>query len=400
MPPITETLDINHLFAISEVVSNTSDLKTALDGIARLTHRILLFDNLAVYLLDKSNSLNVTYAKAMGRGQKAGAESAWGEQLASLVAEQRKTLSQSPTTTSSPDHLKNPYLLGVPLMEGKHFLGVVVLIRFGGPPYVPQHIKLAEFIARQIVLLIARQSLAQERAAIEKQQIETQIKEDFISTISHELRTPLGFIKGYTTTLLRSDTEWDVATQKEFLQIIEQETDQLQELIENILDSARLQSGQMRMAFQPVRLDVLLKDAISRLHMSNLILDAELDIDVPPHPIEGDPSRLSQVFENILNNAAKYAPGAKVYISIRQNNGKTHIAIRDTGPGIPEDSLERIFERFFRIPDTVKGTHGTGLGLFICKQIIHAHHGEIKAESTIGKGTTFHITLPDSQAAE
>ena len=111
--------------------------------------------------------------------------------------------------------------------------------------------------------------------------------------------------------------------------------------------------------------------------------------------IRGDPKRLGQVFENILNNAVKYASGSDVWVKIEPNEDDSVIVhIEDHGPGIPQRYLPHIFDRFFRNPELEPFVHGSGLGLFICKKIIHAHKGQIHATSTVGAGTTFHIHLP------
>jgi signal transduction histidine kinase len=233
---------------------------------------------------------------------------------------------------------------------------------------------------------------------LEQQSQESRLQEDFISTITHELRTPLGFIKGYTTTLLRSDTNWDQLTQQEFLRIIDQEADRLQELIENLLDSARLQSGNLRMDFQSVRLDSLIRSIGDRVKLHHPSFNVSIDPEQSNATIRADPKRLGQVFENLLNNAVKYAPGSDVWVTIEVNEPKNVlINVRDQGPGIHPRYLPHIFERFFRNPELEPYVHGSGLGLFICKKIIQAHQGQINATSTVGEGTTFHITLPFQQ---
>ena len=121
----------------------------------------------------------------------------------------------------------------------------------------------------------------------------------------------MGFIKGYATTLLRSDADWSRETQKEFLQIIDHETDQLEELIGNLLDSARLQSGQLRMEMQPIRIDTVLKDVIqrSKIHYPGIKISLGLPKEIPI--INADPRRLAQVFSNLINNGVKYVPNQK-----------------------------------------------------------------------------------------
>jgi signal transduction histidine kinase len=218
------------------------------------------------------------------------------------------------------------------------------------------------------------------------------LQDDFVSTISHELRTPLGFIKGYSTSLLREEANWDIATQREFLTIIDEEADRLTGLIENMLESARLQSKTLQFKFQPLRLDALIRDVTMRVTTHQPSLKVNLPTNSIP-TIHGDSVRLSQVFENLFSNAVKYAPDSPVDITFSRHGKQIKVAFRDYGPGIPEDFIPFVFERFYRVPGE-RSVTGTGLGLYICKQIILAHHGKIWAESVLDEGTTFFIQLP------
>jgi signal transduction histidine kinase len=139
------------------------------------------------------------------------------------------------------------------------------------------------------------------------------LQDDFVSTISHELRTPLGFIKGYSTSLLRQDTVWDEATQREFLNIIDEEADRLTRLIEDMLESARLQSKTLQFKFSLVRIDALVRDVATRVNTHYPNLKVSFNIETLP-PILGDAVRLSQVFENLFSNAVKYAPDSELVI--------------------------------------------------------------------------------------
>lgn len=388
-------VEINHLYAISQKVTQITNWKNALNEIVTLTRSIFIFDNLVVYLLTPlQKSLEVVYARAAGRGRSAEADMTWGENIATSVIQGRSLIIQNPPDDIiSNDRLEQPYVLGIPLNIGNDCLGAIILIRFGGPVYSQDDINLANFIAQQIALLIDHQHLREQFHQLEELQQQYRLQDDFVSTITHELRNPLGFIKGYTTTLLRSDTHWDQTTQQEFLAIIDQETDRLQELIDNLLDSARLQSGEMRMQFQWVRLDAVLNDVILRATMHHPDLNIHTNIDGPILPVKGDPRRLAQVFENVINNSIKYAAGSEIVITIKPEISNVLLTFQDFGPGIPKDYLPFIFNRFFRCPDA-PNIHGSGLGLFICKQIILAHNGQIKASSEIGKGTAISILLP------
>ena len=398
--PSTQEMSPEHLNAISKVIGQASEWKPALDKIINLIRAVFIFDNLAVYLADPNQeNLEAMYARAMGRGRSREAEAGWGENIANLTITTRKPILIEPNPNEEEDRLKRPYLLAIPLLVNKRYLGAIVFIRFGGPCFSQENIELSEFIAQQIALLVERQDMQKAYKMLEEQRKVARLQEDFISTISHELRSPLGFIKGYITTLLRSDATWDQNTQQEFLQIIDQETDHLMELIENLLDSSRLQSGQLHMQFEFVRLDILLKNVISRCCLHDPTLVVSTDFDANLVPIQGDSHRLAQVFENLLSNAAKYAPGSEVMITVKQEENHAHIAISDKGPGIAEQYIPSLFTRFFRVPNHSPSVHGTGLGLFICKQILQAHQGEISATSVLGQGTTFHILLPTNPEA-
>ncbi len=391
------TVKPDHLYAISKIVAHSGDPKPALDEITNFLYSTFIFDNLVLYHIDPSTgNLEVFYARAMGRGRSAEADIAWGEMIANAIIQKGETILQEPVDEPTDDRLNRPYLLGVPLQVTGNLLGTLVFIRFGSPAFQPEEVVLAEFIGQQIGLLLERYNLEAQLKTVEAQNQQARLQESFISTITHELRSPLGFIKGYTTTLLRSDMAWDHTTQQEFLNIIDQETDHLEELIENLLDSARLQSGQLPMQFQLVRLDGLLNDVVARAHLHHPNLTIYLETAKSPAPIQGDPRRLAQVFENILSNAVKYAPGSPVWIKIQTEKDDVYITVRDEGPGVPEKYLKLLFERFFRNPEQTNA-HGSGLGLFICDQIIRAHNGQIYATSEVGEGITFHIKLPMHQ---
>jgi signal transduction histidine kinase len=387
----------NHLYTISQIVTQTLDWKPALDEIVKLSRAFFIFDNLVVYQSSQPRHfLEVVYAKAAGRGRSAEADMAWGENIAAAVIQKNDIINEEPAgEITIANRLQHPFLLGIPLSIGSKMLGAIVLIRFGGPAYKDPEIELAKFIAQQISLLVERQILQQEYHELEEQQQQYRLQDDFVSTITHELRNPLGFIKGYTTTLLRSDTQWDQNTQQEFLTIIDQETDRLQELIDNLLDSARLQSGEMRMQFQLVRLDSVLNDVVLRTRLHHPEMNISVSTTGLIQPVRGDPRRLAQVFENIIGNSIKYAPGSEILITIKSAATGLLLEFQDYGPGIPDQYLPFIFNRFFRSPES-PSMYGSGLGLYICRQIILAHNGSIQARSGIGQGATFEIRLPFS----
>ena len=351
-----------------------------------------VYDNVAVYMLDsQTNGLDVNYARAVGRGKYAEADVSWGEGIAGHVLAKNQILIETPQSHDDTHRLELPHLIGLPLQIGGRLGGAMVFVRFAGPLYTKEHIRLASLISLWTASLLEHRALMDARSELESVQRQMRLQDDFVSTISHEFRTPLGFIKGYSTSLLRQDTTWDENTQREFLTIIDEETDRLTQLITNMLESARLQSKTIQFKFQPLRLDALIGDVAQRVQVHQASLEIKLDFaDIPP--IYGDSMRLSQVFENLFVNAIKYAPGSPLLIHLERGRNNVRVAFSDKGPGIPGGYLPFIFERFYRVPGQT--ITGTGLGLYICKQIILAHHGKIWAESVMGQGTTFFIELP------
>ncbi len=368
------------------------DWKKSLNALFVLLRRKFVFDNLAIYLVEGTGSTpEVVYARAAGRGRNKEAEASWGEEIANQVISSGKVTEVTPVKKLSTDRTAMPHLLGLPLILPER-RGALVFVRFGGPKFTPEQMPLATLAATHVANALEQNILRESLTQLEHARHRAQLQDDFIATISHELHSPLGFIKGYTTSLLRSDTTWDKATQQEFLAIIDEESDHLLTLIDHMLDSARLQSGNMSMDFQPVRLDSLLRDMVQRVHGRHEGLEIILNLASVP-PIQADTVRLSQVFDNLFDNAIKYAPGSKITISLQVKDSWRIITFADMGPGIPPEHIPFLFERFYRVPGQFSKS-GTGLGLFICKQIVHAHHGRISVKTAPGKGTAFRIELP------
>jgi signal transduction histidine kinase len=333
----------------------------------------------------------------VGRAKNAEADAAWGEDIANQVLSKKQVLIREPENISrSDDRVHQPYLLGIPLHADGILNGALVFVRFGGPAYTDGHVTTATLGAALLAVLFERRAWRKMAEEMEKLQQQIQLQEDFVSTISHELRTPLGFIKGYSTSLLREDTSWDAETQREFLTIIDEEADRLSLLIENVLESARLQSKTLPLRFQPLRLDAVIRDVATRVRVRYKDLDVQLDLQSST-TIQADGVRIAQVFENLFTNAVKYAPGSPIVVGLKQAGHLMVVTFTDHGPGIPAESLPMVFERFYRL--RTENATGTGLGLYICRQIVEAHRGKSWAESTPGQGTTFFIDLPINQMA-
>lgn len=223
----------------------------------------------------------------------------------------------------------------------------------------------------------------------------------FISGISHELKTPVAIIKGYAATLRRDDVAWDQRTREDSLSVIEEEADRLTDLIQNLLTASKLQVQRELMLdiIQDVALDDLAARALERFETQTT--QHRFVIDFPPDfpLIEGDAARLRQVLDNLIGNAIKYSPqGGTVRVIGKHDRHKVTVAVQDEGVGLSERDKERVFERFFRVDSKLsRRTQGTGLGLYLAKAIIEAHHGAIGVESALGKGSRFFFSIPIRQ---
>ncbi len=237
--------------------------------------------------------------------------------------------------------------------------------------------------------------ITERKEAEEKLRQIDKMKSEFLSNVSHELRTPLQSIGGFTKLILEGKVP-DPETQQEFLQIIDRESQQLGALINSLLDMSRLESGHFKInkRLMPIRDTII--DSIQIFHSLARDKDIELSEDIPPvlPEIEIDAERLRQVVINLLSNAIKFSdPGGSVKARVESRNGELLFQVSDKGIGMNKESISHLFERFYRAEDKL-ARGGTGLGLYICRQIIEAHGGRIWAESEIGRGSTFSFTLP------
>ncbi len=221
-------------------------------------------------------------------------------------------------------------------------------------------------------------------------------RRDFIANVSHELRTPLTSIQGYVETLVE-DPHPNPATTNEFLHVILKNATRMNRLTEDLLALATIESPDYKLAMQPTRASEMINDAIDSL--GGLVVDSGVELESSGAPdawVMVDPDAMNQVFGNLIENAVKYGKsGGRIQVGARALDGEIEFCVRDFGPGIASEHLERIFERFYRVDKArSREVGGTGLGLAIVKHIIQAHGGQVRAESELGSGMTFLFTLP------
>jgi len=220
------------------------------------------------------------------------------------------------------------------------------------------------------------------------------MRSSLVSTVSHELRTPLAAIKGYVSTMLADDVEWDRTSQREFLTVISDESDRLTNLINNLLDLSRIEAGSLKLSYEKCDVKEVIRKASKAAQLPSMNqLEVRVEAKLPN--LYADPLRLESVLRNLIENSIKYAGDkAKIKVEVGRNEKGFLFCVRDDGPGIPKKESGRIFDRFYRMDDSLtRLTSGAGLGLAICQGLVRAHGGNIWSEA-IDSGACIMFTIP------
>jgi len=380
---------LERLIEISRSLNSTLNLRPLLQRIVVAAHELTDAEACSILLLDrKSGQLHFEAATNLPgvrsiivpmEGSIAGWVVQTGKHLVVSDARKdprsyRKADEQSGATTRS--------ILAVPLIARGNVIGVLEAInKEGGVEFTEEDVELLTVLGNQAAVAVQNALLFQQS--------------DLIAEIVHEMRTPLTSIIAYTDLMQRPDTTVPQCSQ--FADVVRGEAERINEMTNNFLDLARLESGRASLARDPVDLSTVIHMAVNVLRpqadAKQIILLVDAAATLPS--VMGDAQRLHQVLLNLLSNAIKYCrQGDTVTVTARCEEDHLNISVADTGPGIPADALPNIFERFYRVPGVEDQALGTGLGLTIARQIVEAHGGEIYVESEEGHGATFTFTLP------
>lgn len=285
----------------------------------------------------------------------------------------------------------------IPLQTSRGLLGEIRTWR-PGSPLSPVELHMLRAFAAQGALSIERAALLQDLTRARVLEESDRMKTALLSSVSHELRTPLATIKAAATSLISGEVDWDsaasYAARQDLLAVIDEETDHLNRLVGNLLDMSRIEAGALNPNLQWNLLSEIVESAARGIHraLADYRLELDLPDDLPLVPL--DFMQMERVFANLLSNSAKYAPpGSLIEISARPRQDQMlFVQVINQGPPVPENHLERIFDKFYRITDAERIT-GTGLGLSISKGIVEAHGGQIWAENLPGR-FAFNLLLP------
>jgi diguanylate cyclase (GGDEF)-like protein len=291
------------------------------------------------------------------------------------------------------------------LIGAAAFVVPPLMMRYVAKQYVDktlEHVRQLRGLNEQLQAEIAQRTAAEEAnarlaseaaraAALEEL---SRLKSEFISVASHELRTPMATVLGFSELLL---DEVDPADPRhQYVSVIHQDAIQLSTLVNNLLDISRIETGRLAVELEPVDLEAVLRPLVTMLSAPAPRHDLVVELDPAARWVLADAAKLNQILMNLVGNAIKYSPGGGDVIvrSAPMSDGRVQLSVTDQGMGIPEEHLEQIFERFYRVDSSeTRAIPGTGLGLYIVRHLVELHGGAIVAESGNGRGSTFRFTL-------
>ena len=292
--------------------------------------------------------------------------------------------------------------LDVPVRGREGRIGTVRAGRVRGEPFGDAERSFLVAVGHHLGLVVENSRLAVEATQVEVFRQMDRLRSEFVANVSHELRTPLGLIVFLTSTLRREGDRLTPQVHAELIDSLAEESARLTQLVENLVDISRLQSGQMALQrrWQDLR-DLIQKSAHD---LRSRLADYRLNVDLPDEAVEAnvDGTLVDIVLRNLLVNAMQYSePNTRISIGTFDLGGVPGVTVRDEGIGIPPQETKRVFERFYRVESEAgRRVGGVGLGLAICRGIVRAHGGDIWVESTPGRGSTFFFTLPSPGGSE
>jgi len=378
---------LEELISISRRLNSTLDMRRLLQQIVDAAHTLTHADGTSILLVEDEETL--TFAATSGPGANVlevievpiqGSLAGWVVQNRELAiiedaqSDPRLYNIQSINATQS--------IIAVPMIFGEDVIGVLESVTMKARyRFTQQDMDTLETLAGIAAVAVQNARLFEQS--------------DWVSEVIHEIRTPLTAILSYAALLQRTDISETMRSK--FATIIQQETERVNALATIFLDLARLESGRVQMQYETLQVSKIIALAADVIRPSAQDKDRELEIKVAANlpTTQGDAQRIHQVLLNLLSNAVKYSnPGDTVTITAYEEDSNIIIAITDTGPGIPEAQIPKLFQKFSRLPGSEHKATGTGLGLVVARQIVEAHHGQINVKSEVGKGTTFYFSLP------
>lgn len=405
-----KTKELSSLLSVSEILTSTFDLPHLLDAVLAKAVEIISGADGGALLLQGADhdSLSLQYSVGIDHESLSqftftpDSDSSSDSISESADDRQRDMVKETVTAFLQSDALRSrtQSSISAAVSHRNRYIGSLVMLSFRDTQaFSESDRRLLQAIADYIAIAIERTQLAKEAEEAQALHEADRLRSQFISSVSHELRTPLTLIKGYSTSLLRENVSWDEPTQREFLQVIDEKTDELRDLIDKLLQSAKLEAGALKLEKEPVLIPRLARRVVEDTALRAKKHKFTLQF-APSFPVvEADIRCMEQVLRNLVENAVKYSPeGGRIIIAGKVKGNEVIVSVSDEGIGIPPEHRDRVFERFYRVNSSLThGTSGSGLGLSITRGHVEAHGGRVWLESTAGKGSKFYFSLPLDQ---
>ena len=412
---------LSNLYNAGKAINSSLDIGKVLMAILKLSANELKYNYTTIAMV-KNGRLYIKAAIGLKPSEIKGYSAKVGDGVVGHVAKTGKPLiindvSKCPYYIYVIKHSKIWSELAVPIKYGNKVIGVFNIESNKLDAFDQNDVTFASALAEQAALAIKNAELfekVRDFNKVLKKRIEmatrslkdanselmqlNRVKSDFVSTVSHELRTPLTSIKGYVSIVLDGDVGPINEQQKEFLRIVNKENDRLTNLISDLLDIQKIESGKMPFNFKDFRLEDFLKSYSKELDKMARDNNATIAITVAGNVplLRADEDKIKQVFTNLVSNALKFSqPKPEIKIKVLNERDYVQVDITDNGIGIGKNDIPKLFQKFYQVDSqSNRKVGGTGLGLSICRHIIETHGGEIGVHSTLGKGSTFSFTLP------
>ena len=406
--------ELRALGDVSQAVNSTLDLETVLSTIVAKAAQLSGTEAGVIYVFDEAKrefELRATYgmtADMIAVIKEHHADFSEAVRSATQRREPDQIADLQPSSRANELVMRLGYRarLVVPLLAADRIVGALVVRRKAPGEFSKNTVDLLQTFAAQSVLAIQNARLFSEIGEKSRQlAVASQHKSQFLANMSHELRTPLNAILGYTELILDDIYGEAPAKMRSVLERVQRNGKHLLGLINDVLDLSKIEAGQLTLSLADYSINEMVQTVIVAVEPLATAKKLALKSELPPNlPLaRGDERRIAQVLLNLVGNAIKFTDTGEVAVRASAANGSFTIAVRDTGPGVPEADQAKIFEEFLQADSSAtKKKGGTGLGLSISKRIIKMHGGNIGVESRLGQGSTFSITLPlivEKQAA-
>jgi len=390
------------LFNLSRVFMTSVDLGVIPKHVVRIAREEMQADSASLMLLNEEGELTIHAAEGLPPEVILQTHQKADEGIAGYVLQHREPLilqgdiSQDPRFKNLKGKEQLTSAISLPIIHKDKALGVLNVARMReAPPFTDADVEFLSVLASQAAIAIENARLFQEiRQAYERLAELDHLKSEFISIASHELRTPLAILLAYASILEEEIT----GQSKEYLDQVVESAMQLKAIIDEMVSLRRLDTGETQVEITEVSITPIVESLLEEFGPLAERKEIHLEVDLPEKlpPVRSDAQVLRLILSNLLSNAIKFTPeGGAVRLFAREERDRLLLGISDTGPGIPPQDLERIFERFYQVENSLRREHGgIGLGLSIAKEMAELIDGRIWAESELGKGSTFYLSLP------